>query len=218
MPFKDLTEGETHSFPPPHAKNMTGERYGRLVVTCDWFSPKRKNGSLRWLCICDCGNKVIVTRDNLIHKNVTSCGCFSREVHSNLKKECIGEKNHNWTGDNVSYEGLHLWIKRHKPKSDKCEHCGKNGKLDAANLSGKYKRDIKDFRWLCRKCHMKIDGRIKRKNKYGRFIKNKCYFGDKCGEPEHNQCDCGLSPETTREIGHYLKCARRKEKTWWQEK
>lgn len=51
--------------------------------------------------------------------------------------------------------------------------------LDVANISGKYQRDINDFEWLCRKCHMKKDGRInnfnvKRKDNErdvkGRFI------------------------------------------------
>jgi len=31
---------------------------------------------------------------------------------------------------------------------------------DVANISGKYKRDIKDFEWLCRLCHMTKDGRL----------------------------------------------------------
>jgi hypothetical protein len=46
---------------------------------------------------------------------------------------------------------------------------------------GEYKREINDFKWLCRRCHMKDDGRIKnfmkyrfgiakRDNNSGRFI------------------------------------------------
>lgn len=71
-----------------------------------------------------------------------------------------GDKNPIWVGDKIGYEGLHGWIKRNKPKMELCECCNKNKSYDLANVSGEYKRDINDFEWLCRKCHMKKDGRI----------------------------------------------------------
>ena len=41
-----------------------------------------------------------------------------------------------------------------------CENCGEQKSYDLANISGEYKRDINDFKWLCRSCHIKEDGRI----------------------------------------------------------
>lgn len=80
-----------------------------------------------------------------------------------IKKYNKNETNPLWKGDKVGYNALHGWIKRHKPKSIFCEKCGKiTDKLDCANISGEYKRDISDFRWLCRKCHMEEDGRLKK--------------------------------------------------------
>ena len=73
-----------------------------------------------------------------------------------------------WKGDDVGYKALHKWIKNHKPKPKVCENCKKNKPYDLANISGKYKRDVKDFEWLCRKCHQISDGRyakLKRKGK-----------------------------------------------------
>jgi hypothetical protein len=86
----------------------------------------------------------------------------SKETKLKMSKNRIGkqkaEKNPAWKGDKVGYFGLHLWIKKHKPKSMFCEKCGKvTDKLDVANISGLYKRDISDFRWLCRSCHSKFD-------------------------------------------------------------
>jgi len=72
-----------------------------------------------------------------------------------------GKNNPNWKGDKVQYRALHTWIKRNKPKLELCEHCKKVPPKDLANISGEYKRDINDFKWLCRKCHMLEDGRIK---------------------------------------------------------
>lgn len=72
-----------------------------------------------------------------------------------------GEKNGMWKGDNIkSYVALHQWIRRNKPKIELCENCNKKESYDLANISGKYKRDIDDYKWLCRKCHMEEDGRI----------------------------------------------------------
>lgn len=67
--------------------------------------------------------------------------------------------------ENVGYRGLHYWVRRNKPKSMFCEKCGKvTDKLDCANISGKYLRDISDYRWLCKGCHHKYDLAIIRNN------------------------------------------------------
>jgi hypothetical protein len=69
-----------------------------------------------------------------------------------------GKNNPNWKGDNISYDALHDWIQHNKPKRDRCEICHEKKPLDLANISGEYKRDVDDFQWLCRKCHMEKDG------------------------------------------------------------
>lgn len=85
-----------------------------------------------------------------------------------LKGLRIGWKNKNndnnpmWKGDDVKYGALHGWIRRRKYKPKFCESCKKNKPYDLANISGKYNRDINDFKWLCRSCHMKEDGRIEK--------------------------------------------------------
>lgn len=71
------------------------------------------------------------------------------------------EKHHNWKGDNVGYYALHMWVKRRKIKPSLCEECKQNEPIDLANISGEYKRELDDWEWLCRSCHMNKDGRIK---------------------------------------------------------
>lgn len=88
--------------------------------------------------------------------------------HENLKRSWenrFGSDNPNWKGgrrkpDN-GYTKLHRWIRKNKPKSELCECCKKSKPHDLANISQEYKKDINDFEWLCRKCHMKKDGRMK---------------------------------------------------------
>lgn len=71
-----------------------------------------------------------------------------------------GEKNWCWKGDNVKYGALHLWVKKIKPKIELCECCNTKKSIDLAN-KGIYDRNINNWEWLCRSCHMKKDGRIK---------------------------------------------------------
>ena len=82
-------------------------------------------------------------------------------------------KSNSLQGNKVGYASLHEWIRNHKPKPCVCEECGKNKPYDVANVSGEYKRDIGDYRWLCRGCHNRSHP-LKRNSK-GQFIKK----GDK---------------------------------------
>ena len=81
-----------------------------------------------------------------------------------------GEKNSNWKGDNVSYSPLHKWVKKYKGKKGECSECHiKNVRTESANISGKYKRDVNDYRELCVSCHKMYHG-FKRKLFYDQKI------------------------------------------------
>ena len=69
--------------------NITGNRYGRLVVIEPAEAHRRTNGTLRrhWKCRCDCGNTVNVAEDNLLFGHTRSCGCMKR---TGLKKQIFG--------------------------------------------------------------------------------------------------------------------------------
>lgn len=58
---------------------LVGKKFGRLTVQSQ--NPTRASlRNIRWDCICDCGNKVIVIGSNLVRKQTESCGCFQKEV------------------------------------------------------------------------------------------------------------------------------------------
>ena len=104
---------------------------------------------------CKCGRESISGRCKSC-SNKQRTGKFNWNDSSCDKRKNSG--NPLWKGDKVKYHALHAWIRRNKPKSMFCEKCGKiTDKLDLANITGKYLRDIMDFRWLCRGCHMKQD-------------------------------------------------------------
>lgn len=126
---------------------------------------KEKNNSREEKTCLECGGKYTKTGDNFCsHKCSIKNRCKSKQYLIKLSKSKEGNKNPNWKGKSVGYIALHVWIRSHKPKPNFCEECKKVAPHDLANISGKYHRDIKDFRWLCRKCHMTKDGRLKKLN------------------------------------------------------
>lgn len=60
----------------PAAVDLTGERFGRLVVLERAGS---QCGHVRWKCECDCGNVVYVCMGDLRSGKTTSCGCRRTE-------------------------------------------------------------------------------------------------------------------------------------------
>lgn len=62
-------------------KDLTGQRFGRLVV--DRIAPSRvySNGwkAAMWFCRCDCGQEKAVRAMDLRRGSATSCGCKQRE-------------------------------------------------------------------------------------------------------------------------------------------
>ena len=105
-----------------------------------------------WQCR-GCGEKFKFDRKKLGHPH-------TEETKKKISDKKLNELNPNWKGDDVGLINLHRWVERRKEKPQFCENCGKKAPYDLANISGEYKRDVDDFKWLCRSCHMKEDGRI----------------------------------------------------------
>ena len=58
--------------------DLTGRRFGRLVVVGE--AGRTKRGKITWECLCDCGKTTVIIGDNLRSGNTLSCGCYGREV------------------------------------------------------------------------------------------------------------------------------------------
>ena len=78
-------------------------------------------------------------------------------MREKIRQSKLNEKNPMWKGNKVGIDALHDWAKSRLEKPKRCENCRKIKKLDLANISRKYLRDLTDWKWLCRKCHIKYD-------------------------------------------------------------
>ena len=75
-------------------KDITGQRFGRLVVLR--LSHRDKSSRDIWLCRCDCGNET-TARGNNLGRSSNSCGCFRRELISSRNAENLHKITHGHT-------------------------------------------------------------------------------------------------------------------------
>ena len=68
-------------------KDLTGQRFGRLVVISR--AESTKEGRARWLCLCDCGTQSIKMGKLLLNGHCRSCGCGEYE---NRVNNCTSHK------------------------------------------------------------------------------------------------------------------------------
>lgn len=106
-------------------------------------------------CSCKCRAKVIMainTTKGRIPWNKGMRGKYS--VNG-------GESNGMWRGDKVTYSSLHYWVRYHKGKAKKCSDCGSEKHIQWSNESGRYLRDLDDWKERCPKCNSLHDRKLK---------------------------------------------------------
>lgn len=76
----------------PKAKDLTGQRFGKLLVLSKADSLKDSSGATRamWTCKCDCGNIVVVRSELLRLGKTKSCGCLKHEYKP--QKDLVGKR------------------------------------------------------------------------------------------------------------------------------
>jgi len=139
-------------------KGLTKETDYRIKKSGE-LSSKTKRGSIPWNKGLK-GLQVAWNKGKPWSKEIKEKISLTIKGRINLKVR--GEKHYKWKGDMVKYKPLHAWIRKYKRAINYCEKCKRTGmELELANISRKYKRDLDDYIWLCKSCHVKYDGLIK---------------------------------------------------------
>lgn len=90
------------------SKDISGQRFGRLVVVEQVDSTYKHNRSAMWLCKCDCGNEKKILGTTLRTGHGKSCGCYKRDVENGLLWTGHGEiGNWFWNAIKVSAKARH---------------------------------------------------------------------------------------------------------------
>lgn len=64
-------------------KILDGQRFGKLLVLKD-SNQRTKKHDVLWECLCDCGNKTLVSTSNLKSGHTHSCGCSKSKGNAKI--------------------------------------------------------------------------------------------------------------------------------------
>ena len=107
----------------PKKKDLTGQRFGRLVVLSE--NGRNNNGNVCWKCQCDCGKKCIISSNRLVKGDTKSCGCIKKE---NAKKAAVKHNQSSKVNYTPVYKTWQAMIQRcYNPNSPNYLYYGSRG-------------------------------------------------------------------------------------------
>lgn len=115
-------------------KDLTGKRFGKLVVERLYESATRENKltSSKWKVKCDCGGEKIVLTSSLTRGHTKSCGCLHTKRMSELTKLEDGECNFNLLLNKYKRSAINRTLNFSLTKEQfkfltkqNCHYCGK---------------------------------------------------------------------------------------------
>lgn len=156
--------------------DLTNQRFGKLLVISE-YPDRTPQGSVQWVCQCDCGNQTIVSGDNLRRNHTTSCGCAHKDSAQQRVIDLVGKR----FGYLTVLERGHTDINRNIYWKCQCD-CGTIKEISGNNLRGE---KIKSCGCQMAKKPLNLLGQ-----KFGKLTPIKqVYINDKAGWL--CQCDCG---------------------------
>jgi len=135
--------------------DLTGMRFGNLVVLYRGDKRGKSNGAIHWKCLCDCGEVIQVRGWHLTSGHSSSCGCSrrnskltdkERRLNRIKKRSCPGYKE--WRTEVFQRDSF------------TCQKCkGKaGGNLAAHHIEGyannpELRTELSNGVTLCEDCH-----------------------------------------------------------------
>lgn len=120
-----------------NARNLTGQRFGRLQVTLP-TTLRYGESEIMWLCRCTCGTWTVQPTSSLTGGGSQSCGCYTRDLMSRLGSR-TGKRNRlDLTGQRF---GRLVAVEPTEERSYGCVvwrcrcDCGRTHKVKSGNLT-----------------------------------------------------------------------------------
>jgi hypothetical protein len=109
--------------PSSHIIDLTGKRFGRILVLSGVPSVPGKNK--KWVCVCDCGTEKTITGQSLRDGKTISCGCFHREMVA--RNAAINNRTHGRSRTYIYAVWRGMMVRCHKPTATSYPNYGARG-------------------------------------------------------------------------------------------
>jgi len=163
--------------PTPLISVVVGARFGSLVVL---ERTNLKNGNqIKYRCLCDCGNEVLVTSSDLTTGHTRSCGCYRKEQSKKritamhrarghrIRADFTDEQNKKFDKEISNFYKSPKWKEARKPilEEETCICCGGPGNTVHHTYSRYFFRAFQynqaHLVLLCPECHAKYHSSLK---------------------------------------------------------
>lgn len=125
-------------------KDITGRRYGKLVVIKRDEEKSKEKKRAYWICRCDCDGKLISVRADNLGIRTFSCGCLQKEAVSKYCKNNYTKNNqYDLSGEHgigYTFNGIRVFFDKEDfwKIKDKCWYISKAGYLFSKRKTGTF--------------------------------------------------------------------------------
>lgn len=124
----------------PVFKDISGQRFGLLVAKEPVIIRTEKRTRTKWMCLCDCGEKTVVTGSNLTSGHTKSCGCLNSQMTTERNK--IIMSSHNGHKERLYGVWHNMKVRCNNPNNKRYKDYGGRG----IKLCSEWEHDYSAFR------------------------------------------------------------------------
>lgn len=124
--------------------DLSDQCFGKLLVKKRAASYRRPCGQsvIKWICVCDCGNRTIVAGAKLRGGNTASCGCLQKENRLKIK---LRATTHGHSSNGIRTKEYRAWSQA-KSRCYRLKDRGyKNYGARGINMCEKWKKSFEAF-------------------------------------------------------------------------
>jgi hypothetical protein len=151
----------------PRIKDLTGQRFNKLTAVSD-SGIRSSNRSIKWNCVCDCGNFVQVESGVLLGRRQQSCGCIMKGVARHMK--------HGHSQKNRQSATYRTWANMKQRCTNPLNHKYKNYGLRGIEICPEW---LDCFETFAEEMGEKPEGMtLERRDVNKGYSKSNCYWAD----------------------------------------
>ena len=109
---------------PRKAIDMSGERYGKLVVLTQ---AGIQNKQMMWNCICDCGVRFVASGNSIRRGKTLSCGCVYKQSRPEIARKSIAKVKHGDSFERLYFVWNDIKSRCNNPNDISYKHYGARG-------------------------------------------------------------------------------------------